>query len=151
MMPNPSPAPLPSTVRVVAGLGCRHGCSMEELLGLLVHSLAQYDLVVDNLSGLASIAHKRAEAGLQELAAHLNLDLQFFTPEALQPYQPTQGGSDITRSVTGSPAVAEPCAVALAARLGVTPRLLGEKTRSSGATCALATFQAPSPSGRGLG
>lgn len=126
--------------RVVAGLGCRRGCAQNELLALLTQSLAQHELTVDNLVGLASIAHKHDEPGLRELAMHLHLQLTFFTPEALTLHQPEKTGSPLIRSVTGSPAVAEPCALALATQLGKAARLLGEKTRTANATCALATF-----------
>ncbi|MBG0839716.1 cobalamin biosynthesis protein [Ectopseudomonas toyotomiensis] len=127
--------------KVVAGLGCRRGCAQDELLTLLTHSLAQHELTVDNLVGLASIAHKLDEPGLHQLANHLNLELTFFTPEALTLYQSEKAGSALIRSVTGSPAVAEPCALALATRLGTAARLLGEKTRTANATCALARLQ----------
>ncbi|SDA44620.1 cobalt-precorrin 5A hydrolase [Pseudomonas sp. NFACC19-2] len=126
--------------KVVAGLGCRRGCAQDELLTLLTHSLAQHELTVDNLAGLASIAHKLDEPGLRELAMHVNLQLTFFTPEALTLHQPEKAGSPLIRSITGSPAVAEPCALALASRLGKAARLLGDKTRTANATCALATF-----------
>jgi len=125
---------------VVAGLGCRRDCPQHDLLALLIHSLAQHDLTVDNLVGLASITHKRDEPGLHQLANHLNLELTFFTPEALTLYQSEKAGSALTQSVTGSPAVADPCALALATRLGTAASLLGEKIRTANATCALATF-----------
>lgn len=125
---------------VVAGLGCRRGCAQDELLDLLTHSLAQYGLTVDNLAGLASIAHKQHEPGLHELAAHLKLELSFFTPSDLIPYQSTHPANLLTQSTTGSPAVAEPCALALATRMGGSTQLLGLKNRSASATCALATF-----------
>ncbi len=140
MMPSPlNPSPDASPM-VVAGLGCRRDCPQQDLLALLIHSLAQHELTVDNLVGLASIAHKRDEPGLHQLANHLNLEVTFFTPEALTLYQSEKAGSALIRSVTGSPAVAEPCALALATRLGTAARLLGEKTRTTNATCALATF-----------
>lgn len=140
MLPTPSDRPSASSIQVVAGLGCRSGCSQDELLDLLIHSLARHELTVDNLAGLASIAHKRNEAGLHGLAGHLGLELMFFAPEQLSPYQAMTAGSALTQAATGSPAVAEPCALALAARMGASPCLLGEKNRSTGATCALATF-----------
>ena len=111
---------------------------MEELLDLLIHSLAQHALTLDNLAGLASIAHKRDEAGLLGLAERLDLELTLFSPEQLSAYQARTGGSTISQATTGSPAVAEPCALALAARMGASPRLLGEKNRTANATCALA-------------
>lgn len=140
MMPSPSNPGPDAAPMVVAGLGCRRDCPRQDLLALLIHSLAQHGLTVDNLAGLASIAHKRDEPGLHELATHLNLELTFFTPEALTLHQPEKAGSPLIRSVTGSPTVAEPCALALATELGTAAQLLGEKTRTANATCALATF-----------
>lgn len=140
MLPPPSDRPSALPIQVVAGLGCRRDCRTEELLELLIHSLARHELTVDNLTSLASIAHKCDEAGLHELAEHLGLELFFFSPEQLSIYQAMTAGSALTQAATGSPAVAEPCALALAARMGTSPCLLGEKNRSTGATCALATF-----------
>ena len=126
--------------RVVAGLGCRRGCTQGELLDLLTLSLTQYGLTVDNLAGLASIDHKHGEAGLLGLAEGLGLELVFFSPEQLSTYQAMAAGNAFTEAVTGSPSVAEPCALALAARMVTSASLLGEKNRSASATCALATF-----------
>lgn len=140
MLPTVSDRPSASSIQVVAGLGCRRDCSLDELFELLIHSLARYELAVDNLVGLASIAHKHGEAGLHGLAERLGLELTFFSPEQLRSYQTKTGGSAISQAATGSPAVAEPCALALAARMGTSARPLGEKNRSARATCALATF-----------
>ena len=140
MLPTASDHPSASPTQIVAGLGCRRGCSRDELLELLIHSLARHELTVDNLAGLASIAHKRDEAGLHGLAEHLGLELVFFSPEQLAGYQTPTGASALSQATAGSPAVAEPCALALAAKIGTAPRRLGEKTRSASATCALAIF-----------
>lgn len=140
MLPTTSDHLSASSIQVVAGLGCRRGCSQDELLDLLIHSLAPHELTVDNLVGLASIAHKRDEAGLHGLAEHLGLELVFFAPEQLSTYQAMAVGNALTQAATGSPAVAEPCALALAANMGASPCLLSEKNRSASATCALATF-----------
>ncbi|MFV9684347.1 cobalamin biosynthesis protein [Pseudomonas sp. NY15367] len=140
MLSTASAPPSASPIQVVAGLGCRRGCSQDELLDLIIHSLARHDLTVNNLAGLASIAHKRDEAGLHALAERLGLELFFFSPEQLTSYQTKTGGSSISQVVTGSPAVAEPCALALASQWGSAARLLSEKTRTANATCALATF-----------
>ncbi|MDF3193234.1 cobalamin biosynthesis protein [Pseudomonas sp. 1928-m] len=141
MMPSPADTRPAATIQVVAGLGCRSGCSVEDLSTLLVHSLQAHGLTVDNLAGLASIAHKRAEPGLLALAQRLGLRLSCFSAEELLPYQLLVQGSSLTLTATGSPAVAEPCALALAERLSGQPaRLLGEKTRNASATCALASI-----------
>lgn len=141
MMPSPADTRPAATIQVVAGLGCRSGCSVEDLSTLLVHSLQAHGLTVDNLAGLASIAHKQHEPGLQALAERLGLQLSCFSAEELLPYQHRVQGSSLTLTATGSPAVAEPCALALAERLSGQPaHLLGEKTRNASATCALASI-----------
>lgn len=141
MIPSNAPNRPAAAVQVVAGLGCRSGCSVEDLLSLLLHSLQAHDLTVDNLAGLASIAHKKHEPGLQTLAERLGLQLNCFSAEELQPYQHRVQGSSLSLAATGSPAVAEPCALALAERLSGQPaHLLGEKTRNASATCALASI-----------
>ena len=141
MMPSPADTRPVTAIQVVAGLGCRSGCSLDDLLSLLLHSLQTHGLTVDNVAGLASIMHKRDEPGLQALAEHLGLRLNCFSAEELLPYQHLMQGSPLTLAATGSPAVAEPCALALAERLGGQPaRLLGEKTRNASATCALASI-----------
>lgn len=143
MIPSNAPSRPAAAIQVVAGLGCRRGCSVEDLLSLLLHSLQAHGLNVDNLAGLASIAHKRDEPALQALAKQLGLQLSCFSPEELLPYQLGVQGSPITLAATGSPTVAEPCALALAERLGGQPaRLLGGKTRNASATCALASIAA---------
>lgn len=140
MLPTTSDCPSPPPTQVVAGLGCRRGCSLDELLELLIHSLARHELTLDSLAGLASIAHKHDEVGLLGLAERLGLELTLFSPEQLSAFQARAGGSAISQAATGSPAVAEPCALALAARRGTSARPLGEKNRSASATCALAIF-----------
>lgn len=141
MIPSHIPRRPAAAVQVVAGLGCRSGCSVDDLLSLLLHSLQAHGLTVDNLAGLASIAHKRDEPGLLALAERLGLQLNCFSAEELQPYQHGVQGSPLTLAATGSPAIAEPCALALATLLGGNAaRLLGEKTRNASATCALASI-----------
>jgi cobalt-precorrin 5A hydrolase len=143
MMPSHTPRYPAAAVQVVAGLGCRSGCSVEDLFSLLLHSLQAHGLTVDNLTGLASIAHKQSEPGLLALAERLDLQLSCFSAAELQPYQRDIQGSPLTLAAIGSPAVAEPCALALAERLSDQPaRLLGEKTRNASATCALASIAA---------
>lgn len=141
MIPSNTPRRPAAAVQVVAGLGCRSGCGVEDLLSLLLHSLQAHGLTVDNLAGLASIAHKRDEPGLRALAERLGLQLSCFSVEELQPYQYCVQGSPLTLAATGSPAVAEPSALALAERLSVQPaHLLGVKTRNASATCALSSL-----------
>jgi cobalt-precorrin 5A hydrolase len=124
----------------VAGLGCRHGCSREELLHLLERALALQGLQPDDLIGLASSEHKRDEPGLRQLAEQLNLPLTWLSASQLAPYQSRLSQpSALSLQVTGSAGVAEACALAQAENLsGARAGLLCEKIRSASATCALA-------------
>lgn len=124
----------------VAGLGCRRGCSREELLHLLEQALALHGLQPDDLLGLASSEHKREEPGLCLLAEQLNLPLVWLSTSQLDAYQSRlRQPSALSLQVTGSAGVAEASALALAERLsGGRAELLCDKIRSASATCALA-------------
>ncbi|MNZ57167.1 cobalamin biosynthesis protein CbiG [compost metagenome] len=125
---------------VIAGFGCRRGCTAAELRQLLEHSLQQLALPLSALDGLASSAHKCEEAGLLQLAADLGLPLVFCSTEQLAAQEAllTQP-SERVRALTGAASVAEAAALACASELGGCPaRLLCGKQRSSGATLAIA-------------
>lgn len=124
-------------MRLIAGFGCRRGCAVDELQALLLQCLAAHGRQLDELVGLASSAHKCDEPGLQALAVRLGLPLEYLQAEALLEFAEQAEANPLTQQVTGSPAVAEPSALAAAARLGPA-QLLGPRLRSANATCALA-------------
>ena len=124
-------------IRLIAGFGCRRGCPVDELQALLQQCLAAHGRQLDELVGLASSAHKRGEPGLQALAERLRLPLEHVADEALLAFAGQAEAKPLTQQVAGSPAVAEPSALAAAARLG-RAQLLGPRLRSANATCALA-------------
>ncbi|MBB1519302.1 cobalamin biosynthesis protein [Aquipseudomonas guryensis] len=128
----PSPA-----IRLIAGLGCRRGCTPDELQALLLQCLAAHGLGLEALAGLASSAHKRDEPGLQTLIERLALPMTWCSAQELASVAGQAETNPLTLRVTGSAAVAEPSALVAAARLG-TAQLLGPRQRSSNATCALA-------------
>ena len=76
-------------------------------------------------------------AQLQALAERLRLPLEYVAAEALLAFAGQAEAKPLTQQVAGSPAVAEPSALAAAARLG-RAQLLGPRLRSANATCALA-------------
>ncbi|WP_394559116.1 cobalamin biosynthesis protein [Aquipseudomonas alcaligenes] len=125
---------------LIAGLGCRRGCTAAELRELLEQSLAQLALPLDALHGLASSAHKRDEAGLLQLAADLGLPLDFYSAEQLAPYESQLSeSSERVRELTGAASVAEASALAGAAeRSGRPASLVCAKQRSASATLAIA-------------
>lgn len=124
----------------VAGLGCRAGCSEAELRQLLEHSLAAHGLALRDLSGLASVAHKRDEPGLMALATDLGLPLAWLAPSQLETVQDrVSQGSPLVLQVTGAASVAEACALAQVEALsGQRAALRIGKQRSANATVAVA-------------
>lgn len=129
-----------STALYVAGLGCRRGCSREQLLQLLQQALAQQALQLADLSSLASSEHKRDEPGLRQLADYLQLPLALLPATALAgQHARLSQTSALSLQITGSAGVAEASALAQAEALsGRRAELLGGKIRSTHATCALA-------------
>ncbi|MDD1506010.1 cobalamin biosynthesis protein [Pseudomonas sp. CNPSo 3701] len=125
---------------LVAGLGCRRECSLEELLSLLDDTLAEHGSRTAELTALASSEHKVDEPGLQQLAAHLNLPIHFLPAEVLAGYHGRLSQtSAIAQRVTGSPSVAEASALALVERSINRPaRLWITKRKSPNATMAVA-------------
>lgn len=125
---------------LVAGLGCRRGCSLDELRGLLRETLAEAGLEESRLTALASATLKVDEEGLAALAAALDLPLALFTPQELAACEKRVGDpSESVRAATGSASVAEAAALLQAEAQGnATARLLVGKRRSEQATCALA-------------
>lgn len=125
---------------LVAGLGCRRECSLEELLSLLDNTLAEHGSSTAELTALASSDHKADEPGLQQLAAQLNLPIHFLPAEVLTGYhERLSQTSAIAQRVTGSPSVAEASALALVEQLSDRPaRLWITKRKSANATLAVA-------------
>lgn len=125
---------------LVAGLGCRRGCTLDELRSLLQATLAEAGLDESNLTALASAALKADEEGLTALAAALDLPLMLFTVQELTACEKRlEQPSEVVRTTTGSASVAEAAALLQAeAQGGSSAQLLVSKRRSEQATCALA-------------
>ena len=129
------------TAGLVAGLGCRRGCTAKTLLALLQSALAEAGRSLDELVVLASSEHKAQEPGLQQLAHQLQVPLWLFSAAHLGRYQMQQTGQSArVLALTGSSGVAEPSALAAAAQLSGQPAylLLGKRTQPQ-ASVALAS------------
>lgn len=126
---------------VVAGIGCRRDCPLVDLLALLEQVVAEAGITLNDLSALASSAHKRDEPGLLQLAEHLDLPLAFLPSEQLAGYHARLSRSSaLALQITGSAGVAEASALAHADMLSAAPAtLLREKRSSARASIALAT------------
>ena len=125
---------------LVIGLGCRQGCSVEDLHALIQQALGQANLVVEAISALASIDLKRQEPGLIQLAAQLDKPFEVFSASQLRRYEPhLSHHSPIAFEQTGCWGIAESAALALAEQLSGHPAtLLVRRQNSPMATFALA-------------
>ena len=124
----------------VIGLGCRQGCSVDELLTLIEHSLRQAGVAISDLSAMASLDRKADEPGLMQLAEHLNLEFEVFSAKQLVPFvSRLSHRSEQAFEHTGCWGIAESSALALAEHLSGAPAtLLITRQRSPKATFALA-------------
>lgn len=121
---------------VAAGLGCRKGCSPDEILDLVRLAMERVDLPMTMLSGLFTPAFKHAESGIAEAARSLGLPLVLI-PE---PMMRLAEDRVLTRServiaLTGLASIAETAALAGA---GPDSRLIQPRIASRSATCAIA-------------
>jgi len=98
-----------------AGFGCRRGCPVDVLETLLQAVLEHHGLNITALRGLASIAGKADEPGLQQLAARHALPLVVFAAGQLQRFEPQLSHrSAVAFAHSGCWGVAESTALALA-------------------------------------
>ena len=113
---------------------------MQALLELLEQSLSEHSLSMAQLSALASSDHKQHEAGLLQLACHLQLPLLLLPAAQLARYnERLSQHSTLSLHITGSAGVAQASALAGAERLACGPAtLLGERRNNANATCAIA-------------
>lgn len=141
---------------IAAGLGCRQGCSADELIAAVDRALAHADKRRSDLHALYAPSFKHAEPGLAAAAAALARPLVLLELSVLQRQSAhvlTQSPQVLSRF--GVPSIAETAALAGACMLtgtaaepassaAYTPcsaaraRLLGPRQQSGSATCALA-------------
>lgn len=131
---------MPIVAPFIAGIGCRAGCSEAELRQLLEHTLAAHGLGLGDVAGLASVEHKRDEAGLCALAVTLRLPLAWLPPAQLDAASDRVSSvSAIALRAAGAASVAEASALAqVEAVTGKRAALLIEKHTSASATVAIA-------------
>ncbi len=122
-----------AAVRMVAGLGCRHGIAAAAVIALVREAEARAGL---RPALLAIPGFKRDEPGLLEAARALGLPLLRVSADALRAEQPRcVTGSERVADAVGVRSVAEACALAAAGPAG---RLLLPRIARAGVTCALA-------------
>ena len=130
LVETPRPAVVFRPPSLVAGVGCSRGVDAEEILELLLRSLAQAELTEKSVAALASIDVKRDEAGLLQAAQKLDVPIHFHPAEALSVVE-APNPSELVRDAVGTPSVAEAAVVSSGAELVL------EKRKSANATVAI--------------
>ncbi len=121
---------------IVAGIGCRKGVSLQEVLAAVESALEPYGLSPDSLSGLATAKLKAGEQAIIEAGNKLRLPVFLVDGPALQLVS-LRGltRSAASLSAAGTPSVSETAALAAA---GQNARLLGPRSVHGTVTCAIA-------------
>lgn len=95
---------------IIAGIGCRKGTPVENILSHLDISLREAGISKFSIRAIASIKHKRCEKGLILAARMLDVPLYFYDTQELLKYQDQAAGSSFVKKITGVGEVCEPAA-----------------------------------------
>lgn len=118
---------------LTVGVGCRRGVTAQEVHSAVQETLEANGLAPECISAFASIAAKRDEAGLIEMAMDLGRGLFFYEPSDIADL-PVKNPSARVEQEMGVAGVAEACAM----RLADSDQLLVEKTKCGKVTVAVA-------------
>lgn len=97
-------------MKVMVGIGCDRGVSLQTLQESLTRALSQCGLVESDVAGLASIDKKQDEQALLQLAAGKGWLLYFYPAETLAKIA-VPNPSEIVLKYMGTPAVSEAAAL----------------------------------------
>ena len=123
------------------GVGVERGGDPQELIDLIRSTLAAHGLSPLALAGLFSIDVKADEPAIHAAAAAFDVPVRFFDAAALEAETPRLANpSEVVFEHVGCHGVSEGAALAAVGRGGL---LVVPKTKSRGATCAIA--RAPEP------
>ncbi|MER9365699.1 cobalamin biosynthesis protein [Mesorhizobium sp. M0518] len=121
---------------MVAGIGCRKGVSVEDVLATVETALETHGLAVTALSALATAEFKKDEEAITAAGRALSLPVIVVDNSALQAASSdTLSHSELSQDVAGTPSVSEASALAVA---GAGAKLLGPRTVLGSVTCAIA-------------
>lgn len=119
----------------VLGLGCRRGCSLDELAELAQSVLQEAGCEITALTALATVESRLEEGALCALAERWHLPLLGFAAAQLAKQAGVLSPSAVVVEHTGSSSIAEAAALMAA---GEGARLRVSKRKSAAATAALA-------------
>jgi cobalt-precorrin 5A hydrolase len=128
---------------IAAGLGCTSTCAAGDIARALSLSLRAAGRELADVQALCAPAFKREQTSIEDAARELGLRVLFVSDEQLRA-QAAFALSHSRRALerAGVPSVAETAALAGASALGGTSaRLLGPRSISGSATCALASSE----------
>lgn len=118
--------------RVVAGIGCRKNTSFHTLSELLAHQLAENHLDPLGLRAIGSVAIKRDEPCLNQLARELCIPFNIFSVDELSRHEQRFPASEFVRLTVGVGSVSQP-----AAWLMSNGNLVGTTLKQQGVTITL--------------
>ncbi|MEX0809922.1 MAG: cobalamin biosynthesis protein [Dongiaceae bacterium] len=124
----------------IAGIGCRTGVGVADVLAAIDAALDRHALGRDALAGVATIPQKASEPALTGAAELLRLPLLIATADDLRRVDGkvvTRSGASLAAAGLGSASEAAALAVA-----GKEARLLGPRIAVGAVTCAIATTDA---------
>ncbi|HSQ41609.1 MAG TPA: cobalamin biosynthesis protein [Fibrobacteraceae bacterium] len=119
---------------LIAGIGCRKGCSAQTIISLLDQALEQVQAARTELRCLATARLKAHEPGIQQAAEMLGIPLRLLSHSAIQRIAPLCAHQPGVQRRVGLPAVAEPAALLGGERT----QLCLKRIAQAGATVALA-------------
>jgi len=119
---------------LIAGIGCNRNTETAEILTHLENVLANNNLALSSLKGMASIDVKADESGLIMAADRLNLPLNFFGKQELNQVKNIKNPSKVVEKHVGVKSVCEAAAI-LASRNGT---LIVPKQSTRNVTMAIA-------------
>jgi cobalt-precorrin 5A hydrolase len=121
---------------MVAGIGCRKGVSVEDVLAAIETALEAHGLAMTALSALATAPLKQDENAIVAAGHQLNLPVIVADAAAIEAASSdTLSHSDLSQDLAGTPSVSEASALAVA---GAGAKLLGPRTVLGPVTCAIA-------------
>jgi cobalt-precorrin 5A hydrolase/precorrin-3B C17-methyltransferase len=123
------------------GVGCERGCEPEELWELVQATLSEVGLAPQAIGCVVSIDVKMDEPAVHAVAERLGVPARFFNAATLEIETPRLANPSLVvfREV-GCHGVSEGAALAA---VGAAGQLMVEKRRSTRATCAIGTADAP--------
>jgi cobalt-precorrin 5A hydrolase/precorrin-3B C17-methyltransferase len=127
--------------RLVLGVGCERGASLEDLLRNVDEVFASEGLAKGAIACVASLDVKADEPAVHSLAGHLGVPARFFSASELNEEAPRlRTPSSIVLREVGCPGVAEAAALRAA---GADAEIVIAKTIRGRTTCAVARATAP--------